>query len=124
MSEMQDYKSSLSDVSSRKFETFSYLPEMTKEQIRKQVEYIVSKGWNPAVEHVEPENAFDHYWYMWKLPMFGETFVDTILAEAEACHKAHPKNHVRLVGYVFFVLFFGVVLVVFFGFFVCFFLVL
>ena len=84
---------------SRKFETFSYLPEMSKDKIRKQVEYIVSKGWNPAVEHTEPENAFDHYWYMWKLPMFGETDVDKILAEAEACHKAHPKNHVRLIGY-------------------------
>src|SRR3569832_2567385 len=119
MSEMQDYKSSLSDVSSRKFETFSNLPEMTKEQIRKQVEYIVSIGWNPAVEHGEPENAFDHYWYMWKLPMFGETNVVTILAEAEACHKAHPKNHVRLVGYDIFALFFGAVLVVFCGFLVC-----
>ena len=99
MSTMQDYHSSLSDPTSRKFETFSYLPEMTKEQIRKQVEYIVSKGCNPAIEHTEPENAFSHYWYMWKLPMFGETNVDTILAEAEACHKAHPKNHVRLVGF-------------------------
>ena len=36
---------------------------------------------------------------MWKLPMFGETDVDTILKEAEACHAANPKNHVRLVGY-------------------------
>src|SRR3569832_2178323 len=104
MSEMQDYKSSLSGVSSRKFETFSYLPEMTKEQIRKQVEYIVCKGWNPAVEHVEPENAFDHYWYKWKQQKFGETNVDTILAEAEACHKALPKNHVRFGGYVNFAL--------------------
>ena len=99
MSDMQDYKSSLGDVSSRKFETFSYLPEMSAEQIRKQVQYIVSQGWNPAVEHTEPENAMGSYWYMWKLPMFGETDVDRILAEAEACHKAHPKNHVRLVGY-------------------------
>lgn len=99
MSEMQDYKSSLSNTESRKFETFSYLPEMSADQIRQQVEYIVSKGWNPAVEHTEPENAFSHYWYMWKLPMFGETDIDTILAEVDACHKAHPKNHVRLVGY-------------------------
>ncbi|MEN8260222.1 MAG: ribulose bisphosphate carboxylase small subunit [Pseudomonadota bacterium] len=99
MSEMQDYQSSLSDAGSRKFETFSYLPAMTQEQIRKQVQYIVSKGWNPAIEHTEPENAFDHYWYMWKLPMFGESNVDAILAEAEACHKAHPTHHVRLVGY-------------------------
>ena len=99
MSDMQDYKSSLGDVSSRKFETFSYLPAMDSDQIRQQVEYIVSKGWNPAIEHTEPAHAFDYYWYMWKLPMFGETSVDRILAEAAACHKAHPENHVRLVGY-------------------------
>jgi ribulose-bisphosphate carboxylase small chain len=99
MSEMQDYKSSLSDVASRKFETFSYLPEMSDEQIKQQVEYIVSRGWNPAIEHTEPQNATGSYWYMWKLPMFGETDVDRILSEAEAAHKAHPGNHVRLVGY-------------------------
>jgi|GEM_PF-3634451 len=61
MSEMQDYQSNLKDPTSRKFETFSYLPAMDKDSIRKQVEYIVSKGWNPAIEHTEPENAFDHY---------------------------------------------------------------
>ncbi len=99
MSTMQDYQSSLEDVNSRKFETFSYLPPMDAARIRKQVEYIVGKGWNPAIEHTEPENAFDHYWYMWKLPMFGETDVDAILAEAESCHQAHPNNHVRLIGF-------------------------
>jgi len=99
MSTMQDYKSSLSDTSSRKFETFSYLPEMSAGQTRKQIEYIVSKGWNPGIEHTEPENARSNYWYMWKLPMFGETDVDAILAEIESCHKAHPKNHIRLLGF-------------------------
>ena len=99
MSDVQDYASSLSNPNSRKFETFSYLPPMDEAQTRKQIEYIVSKGWNPAVEHCEPENAFQNFWYMWKLPMFGETDVDRILAEVEACHKAHPNNHVRLIGY-------------------------
>jgi ribulose-bisphosphate carboxylase small chain len=99
MSDVQDYASSLADASSRKFETFSYLPEMDASRTRAQVEYIVSKGWNPAVEHTEPENAFGSYWYMWKLPMFGESDVDAILAEVDACHAAHPNNHVRLVGF-------------------------
>jgi len=99
MSNVQDYKSSLSDTSSRKFETFSYLPQLTADAIKAQVKYIISKGWNPAVEHTEPENATSSFWYMWKLPMFGETNVDTVLAEVEACKKAHPNNHVRLVGY-------------------------
>ena len=99
MSDMQDYKSSLNDVSSRKFETFSYLPEMDANRIRKQIEYIVERGWNPAIEHTEPDNAFGNYWYMWKLPLFGETDIDIILAEVENCHTVHPYNHVRLLGF-------------------------
>ena len=99
MSEMRDYKSRLSDPASRKFGTFSYLPAMTPERIRKQVEFIVGRGWTPALEHTEPEHLMDDYWYMWKLPLFGETDVNRVLAEAEACHKANPNNHVRLGGY-------------------------
>ncbi len=97
--EVQDYASRLSDPNSRKMGTFSYIPVMTEEQIRKQVQYIVDQGWNPAIEHTEPEYASSHYWYMWKLPMFGETDVDRILEEIELCKKANPNNHVRLVGY-------------------------
>jgi len=99
MSDIQDYKSRISDPASRKFETFSYMPPMSPGEIRKQVEFIVKKGWNPAIEHTEPEHGTDSYWYMWKLPMFGETDVDRILAEADACHKANPGHHVRLIGY-------------------------
>jgi ribulose-bisphosphate carboxylase small chain len=97
--EVQDYKSRLSDPASRKFETFSYLPAMSPKQIRRQVEYIVSRGWSAAIEHIEPERMTGSYWYMWKLPMFGETDVDRILAEAEGCRRANPGDHVRLVGY-------------------------
>jgi ribulose-bisphosphate carboxylase small chain len=99
MNNVIDYPSRLSNPDSRKFETFSYLPQMTLDQIRKQVNYIVSQGWDPAVEHTEPENATSSYWYMWKLPLFGEDDVNKILAEVEECHLANPKNHVRLIGY-------------------------
>jgi len=95
---MQDYQSSLSSTDSRKFETFSYLPEFTPEQTKQQIQYIVDQGWNPSIEHTEPEHALGSYWYMWKLPLFGETDVDAILKELEACHTAHPKNHIRLLG--------------------------
>ena len=99
MSEVMDYKSRLSDPASRKFETFSYLPAMDAANIKKQVEFLVKKGWNPAIEHTEPEHMMDSYWYMWKLPMFGENDVEAILKEVEACHKANPDNHIRLVGF-------------------------
>jgi ribulose-bisphosphate carboxylase small chain len=93
MANVQDFKQTI------KYETFSYLPAMSPERIRRQIEYIVAQGWNPAVEHVEPARSFNYYWYMWKLPMFGEQNVDTILAEIEACRREHPGHHVRLIGY-------------------------
>ncbi|MBC9073895.1 ribulose bisphosphate carboxylase small subunit [Thauera sp. CAU 1555] len=99
MSEVQDYPSRLGDAASRRFETFSYLPAMSEEALRRQVAYIVERGWNPAVEHCEPENAMKHYWYMWKLPLFGETDVDRILHECRCCRDANPGHLVKLIGY-------------------------
>jgi ribulose-bisphosphate carboxylase small chain len=93
MADVQDYKQAI------KFETFSYLPQLSAEEIREQVRYVIAQGWNPAVEHVEPERSFNHYWYMWKLPMFGEQNVDVVLAELENCRREHPGHHVRLIGY-------------------------
>lgn len=99
MSQVQDYPSRISDPKSRKAETFSYLPKMTEDQVKAQVQYIIDQGWNPAIEHSEPERAFDYFWYMWKLPMFGETSADAVIDEVNACIKANPNNHVRLIGY-------------------------
>lgn len=99
MTEIQDYPSRMGDPASRRFETFSYLPPMDAGQIRKQVAYMVERGWNCAIEHVEPLRAAETYWYLWKLPMFGERDVDTVMNELTACRNANPGHHVRLVGY-------------------------
>jgi ribulose-bisphosphate carboxylase small chain len=93
MATVEEYKQE------QQFETFSYLPQLTADEIRAQIQYIISQGWNPAVEHVEPEGAVRNYWFMWKLPMFGEQNVDTILTEIEACHREYPAHHIRLIGY-------------------------
>lgn len=94
MSDTMAYK-----VTERKGETFSYLPPMTPDRLRKQVAYLIGQNWNPAIEHTEPEKAMSSFWYLWKLPFFGEKSVDAILAELEACHRANPGMHVRLLGY-------------------------
>lgn len=43
MSEVIDYGSRLSDAASRRFETFSYLPTMSAERLRRQVEYMLAQ---------------------------------------------------------------------------------
>jgi ribulose-bisphosphate carboxylase small chain len=86
--------------SSQKYETFSYLPNMTAEQVRRQIAYSIAQGWNPAVEHTEKGTvATSNFWYMWKLPLFGEQSVDAVLAEIEACHREFPGHLVRVIAY-------------------------
>jgi ribulose-bisphosphate carboxylase small chain len=99
MTEIRDYPSRLGDPKSRRFEAFSYLPAMDATEIRDQVDYMLSRRWTCAIEHVEPPNAADHYWYMWKLPLFGEGDNNRVMAELTACRNANPGHHIRLVGY-------------------------
>ena len=99
MSDVRAFPSRVGDPASQRFGTFSYLPELDEERLRAQIEHLVAMGWIPAIEHVEPARAGNDYWYMWKLPMFGEQDVDVVIDELEACRKANPGHHVRLIGY-------------------------
>lgn len=80
-------------------ETFGFLPKLTQEEIQAQIAYIIANGWTPAIEHEHPSQATDHYWTMWKLPMFGERDIGRVLNELEECGRAYPDHHIRLLGY-------------------------
>jgi len=99
MSKVKEFPARRQSLEGRKYETFSYLPMMDAERTRMQVEYLVGQGWNPAIEHSEPAQADSDFWYLWKLPLFGERNVDAIVSELEQCHKSFPGHHVRLIGY-------------------------
>jgi ribulose-bisphosphate carboxylase small chain len=99
MAEIRDYPSRVGDPASRRFETLSYLPQLDDDRLRAQVDYLLSQGWIAAIEHVEPERSGNDYWYMWKLPLFGEHDTERVLEELAACRNANPGHHVRLIGY-------------------------
>jgi ribulose-bisphosphate carboxylase small chain len=97
---MASNNQALSDYRTKEtMETFSFLPPMTQDEIYDQIAYVLANGWAPSVEHEHPSMATNHYWQMWKLPFFGETDLGAVVAELEACHRAYPDHHVRLVGY-------------------------
>ncbi|MBU5448976.1 ribulose bisphosphate carboxylase small subunit, partial [Blautia sp. MSJ-36] len=97
------------------FETFSYLPPLTNDQIAKQVDYIVNNGWTPCLEfsndgYVSNDsvvrlsgvsaNYYDNrYWTLWKLPMFGCTDATQVLREIEAATKAFPDAYIRMAAF-------------------------
>jgi len=45
----------------------------------------------PAIEYVDKPTARDHYWTMWKLPLFDVRAAEDVLAEIEACKAAKPS---------------------------------
>jgi len=104
-------------INNKQFETFSYLPPLTADQIAKQVDYIVNNGWTPCLEFAEQNQAYvssdsavrfgavsanyydNRYWTMWKLPMFGCTDPSQVLSEINKCSRAFPESYQRLVAF-------------------------
>jgi ribulose-bisphosphate carboxylase small chain len=82
-----------------KTETFSYLPDLTDEQVAKQVQYFLDKNCVPGIEYCENPNPALAYWNWWKLPLFEATSPDEVQAELEACKKAHPNAYIKVTAY-------------------------
>ena len=79
--------------------TFSYLPEMTDEQIKAQVRYCVENNWAISIEHTDDPHPRNTYWEMWGLPMFDSKDLDAVIREIDACRAAFPEEYVKLNGY-------------------------
>ena len=82
-----------------KLETFSYLPELSQQQIEAQIRSALQRGLLVGIEYTDEPDAHDHYWTLWKLPLFGVNDPAVVLAELEQCRAANPSSHIRLNGY-------------------------
>src|SRR5260364_360800 len=49
---------------------FSFLPDLTDDQIAAQVQYSLEKGWAVNIEFTDDPHPRNTYWEMWGLPMF------------------------------------------------------
>lgn len=92
-------RSGLDKAASPKQRGIADLTAMAPARLRIRIDQMIKRGWIPAIEHTGADGAARDYWYIWKLPMFGETDVDRVLAEVETCRRTWPAHLVRLVGY-------------------------
>jgi ribulose-bisphosphate carboxylase small chain len=83
----------------RRFETLSYLPPLSDAQIVKQIQYILDQGYIPGVEFSESSAPEQHYWTMWKLPLFNAGTVQEVMSEIQACRQEYPKCFIRVMGF-------------------------
>jgi ribulose-bisphosphate carboxylase small chain len=83
----------------RRYETLSYLPPLSDQQIARQIQYMLDQGFIPGVEFSESSAAEMHYWTMWKLPMFNCTSTQELLNEVRECRTEYPNAYIKVVGF-------------------------
>jgi ribulose-bisphosphate carboxylase small chain len=83
----------------RRFETLSYLPPLSDDQITRQVQYILDQGYIPGVEFSEESEPSQHYWTLWKLPLFNVTTTSEVLNEVRSCRSEYNSCFIRVVGF-------------------------
>ena len=76
--------------------TFSFLPELTDQEIRAQIEYALGHGWAISVEYTDDPHPRNSYWEMWGNPMFDLRDAAGAMSEVIDCRKAHPQTYIRL----------------------------
>jgi ribulose-bisphosphate carboxylase small chain len=81
--------------------TFSFLPDMTDEQIAAQIRYSLQHGWAMSVEYTDDPHPRNSYWEMWAPPVFDLEVqdADVVMREVRACREAHPDHYVKLNAY-------------------------
>jgi ribulose-bisphosphate carboxylase small chain len=81
--------------------TFSFLPDLTDEQIEAQINYALGHGWAISVEHTDDPHPRNPYWELWNLPLFdlrcGQT--DVAMREVQACRERFPDHYVKVIAY-------------------------
>jgi len=75
---------------------FSFLPDLTDDQITAQIEYCLGKGWAIGVEYTDDPHPRSIYWDMWGHPMFDLRDAKGVMMELDACRKAFPDHYIRL----------------------------
>ena len=75
---------------------FSFLPDLTDEQITKQIEYALSNGWAVSVEWTDDPHPRNTYWDMWGLPLFDCQDASAVMYELNECRKLNPEGYIKI----------------------------
>ena len=79
--------------------TFSYLPDLTDEQIGKQVQYALDNEWPISIEYTNDPHPRNSYWEMFGLPMFDIRDAAGVMAEVKRARLEYPNAYVKVNAY-------------------------
>lgn len=79
--------------------TFSFLPDLTNEQITRQLEYCLANDWAVGIEYTDDPHPRNTYWEMYGNPMFDLHDAAGIMMEIENCRKTFPNHYIRVTAF-------------------------
>ncbi len=78
---------------------FSFLPDLTDEQITAQIKWALAHGWAVSVEYTDDPHPRNTYWEMYGMPMFDLKDPAGILMEINECRKTFPRHYIRVMAF-------------------------
>ena len=76
--------------------TFSFLPDLSEQQIARQIRYCLDQGWAINVEYTDDPHPRNTYWEMWGQPMFDLEDPAGVLYEIAECRKVFGNCYIRV----------------------------
>jgi len=83
----------------RRYETLSFLPPLSDQQIVRQIDYMLAQGFIPAIEFEEDPTPDCHHWTLWKLPLFDARTSNDVLSEVRECRQEYSNCYIRVIGF-------------------------
>ncbi len=78
---------------------FSFLPDLTDDEIRMQIEYGLKKGYAWQVEYTDDPHPRNTYWEMFGMPMFDLQDAAGVMMELKNCRQTFPQHYIRLMAF-------------------------
>jgi ribulose-bisphosphate carboxylase small chain len=78
---------------------FSFLADLTDEEIALQVDYGLARGFAWSVEYTDDPHPRNTYWEMFGMPMFDLKDAAGVLMELKQCRQAFPRHYIRLMAF-------------------------
>ncbi len=79
--------------------TFSYLPDLSDEEIYAQIQYGIDQRWAVAIEYTDDPHPRNVYWDMWGMPMFDLKDASGAVMEVNRCRETFSNHYIRVTLY-------------------------
>jgi ribulose-bisphosphate carboxylase small chain len=78
---------------------FSFLDDLTDDEILLQVAYGLDKGYAWSIEYTDDPHPRNVYWEMYGMPMFDLKDPAGVLMDLNECRKTFPQHYIRLIAF-------------------------